>query len=117
MMSAESWNLFFKIQIAVVHGLGVLNAIHAVLRVRTPQAAAGWALALVTFPYFAIPLYWIFGRSKFIGYCRAMSDEGGPLSAIARDAAAATAPYATDLGMGDNFRHRSKTLTTPPPNT
>jgi cardiolipin synthase len=114
MMSAESWNLFFKIQIAVVHGLGVLNAIHAVLRVRTPQAAAGWALALVTFPYFAIPLYWIFGRSKFIGYRRAMSDEGGPLSAIARDAAAATAPHATDLGMGDNFRHWSKTLTTLP---
>jgi len=49
------WSTFFKIQLVIVHGLGVLNAIHAAFKVRHPQAAIGWALGLVTFPYFAIP--------------------------------------------------------------
>ena len=44
--------------IAVIHGLGLLHAVHAVLKVRSPQGAIGWALALVSFPYAAVPLYW-----------------------------------------------------------
>jgi len=60
------WDSFVKVQLVVVHGLGVLNAIHAAFKVRQPQAAIGWALGLVTFPYFAIPLYWTFGRAYFL---------------------------------------------------
>lgn len=36
--------------------------------VRTAQGAIAWAVSLVTFPYVAIPLYWVFGRNKFRGY-------------------------------------------------
>jgi cardiolipin synthase len=68
MMWTAYWDTFVKVQLVLVHGLGVLNAIHAAFKVRSPQAALGWALGLVTFPYFAIPLYWTFGRAKFIGY-------------------------------------------------
>jgi len=35
---------------------------------RTPQGAVAWTLGLITFPYLALPAYWIFGRSKFQGF-------------------------------------------------
>jgi cardiolipin synthase len=56
---------------ACVHLLGVATAVHGVLHARTSQAAAAWAIALVSFPYLALPLYWVFGRSKFFGYVHA----------------------------------------------
>ena len=54
--------------LAILHGLGAVTAVHAVLHARTSQAAFAWAVGLVAFPYFALPLYWVFGRSKFHGY-------------------------------------------------
>jgi cardiolipin synthase len=113
-MWTDFWSHFLRIQLVVVHGLGVFNAVHAALKVRTPQAALGWALALVTFPYFAIPLYWVFGRAKFIGYRRAAADEGGPLQAAARGATAAVEPFALEAGAADGSGRWSKLLTTVP---
>jgi hypothetical protein len=100
-MWSDYWSHFLKAQLLVVHGLGVLNAIHAALKVRIPQAALGWALALVTFPYFAIPLYWVFGRTKFIGYRRAATDAAGPLHAAAQAAASAIEPFSAESGDGE----------------
>ena len=110
----QYWGYFFEIQLVLVHGLGLLNAIHAVLKVRTPQAAVGWALALVTFPYFAIPLYWIFGRTKFIGYRRAATADSGPLHLAAQSAAAAIEPFAAESGEPDGFGRWPRLLTTLP---
>lgn len=108
------WDPFFKYQLLVVHGIGILNAIHAALKVRTPQAAIGWALGLVAFPYFAIPLYWIFGRTKFIGYRCAVTDEDGPLHTAAKEAAAAVAPYIADANPADALTLWRKLVTTLP---
>lgn len=55
----------------VAHLAGIVHAVHAIMRVRTPQGSIAWAISLVTFPYLAIPLYWIFGRSRFAGYVKA----------------------------------------------
>jgi len=110
-MWTEYWGYFFKLQLVIVHGLGVINAVHAALKVRTPQAALGWALALVTFPYFAIPLYWIFGRAKFIGYRRAVTDDTGPLGSAAKEAAAALEPFATDSSTRSGLGRWRKLLT------
>jgi cardiolipin synthase len=54
-----------------VHTLGVINAAHAVMNVRLSQSAIAWSLCLITFPWLAIPLYWILGRRKFHGYADA----------------------------------------------
>jgi len=113
-MWSEFFGHFFAIQLVVVHGLGMLNAVHAALKVRTPQAALGWALALVTFPYFAIPLYWTFGRTKFIGYRRAATDESGPLHAAAEEAAMRIKQFATDVGAADVLGRWRKLLNTLP---
>lgn len=55
-----------------VHSLGVVNAAHAVMNVRSSRGAIAWSLSLATFPWLAIPLYWVFGRNRFRGYDRAM---------------------------------------------
>lgn len=57
---------------ALIHALGVLSAIHAVAGVRTSQGAIAWAISLATFPYLALPLYWIFGRNRFHGYAETL---------------------------------------------
>ena len=55
----------------VCHFLGAISSIHAINRTRTAQGAVAWAVSLNTFPYVAVPAYWIFGRSKFQGYVTA----------------------------------------------
>lgn len=54
--------------IAFCHLLGALTSIDAILSVRTSQGAIAWAVSLNTFPYIAVPAYWVFGRSNFEGY-------------------------------------------------
>ena len=55
----------------VAHAVGIANAAHAVLNVRSAPGAIAWVISLIAFPYVAIPLYWIIGRSKFYGYAEA----------------------------------------------
>jgi cardiolipin synthase len=62
----------FSAATVVVHGLGIVHAAHAVMNVRSSQGAIAWGISLVTFPWLAIPLYWILGRSKFHGYAEAL---------------------------------------------
>jgi len=38
---------------------------------RTSQGAIAWVVSLNTFPYLAVPAYWVFGRSTFRGYVTA----------------------------------------------
>lgn len=49
----------------------IFSAINAVMRARTSQGAIAWAIALISFPLLSLPLYFIFGRSKFHGYVKA----------------------------------------------
>src|SRR3546814_596215 len=54
-----------------VHLSGIASALHAAVRTRTSQGAVAWSISLLTFPYVALPLYWVFGRGKFHGYVAA----------------------------------------------
>ncbi len=57
----------------IVHVLGIAHAAHAVMsNVRSSQGTIAWGISLVTFPWLAIPLYWILGRTKFHGYAEAL---------------------------------------------
>jgi len=57
--------------VALFHVMGLASSIHAVMSTRTSQGAIAWAVSLNTFPYLAVPAYWVFGRSKFQGYVTA----------------------------------------------
>jgi len=72
--------------VAVMHLLGVLSAAQAVMSTRTPQGAVAWVISLITFPYIAVPAYWVFGQSKFDGYEMIRQREASKQSATTREA-------------------------------
>ena len=47
---------------------GIYYAFHAILNTRTSQAAIAWAICLIIIPLLVLPLYWVFGNSRFHGY-------------------------------------------------
>jgi cardiolipin synthase len=51
-----------------MHLLGAITSVRAVMSTRTSQGAIAWAIGLNTFPYVAVPCYWVLGQSKFDGY-------------------------------------------------
>ena len=61
----------FAYLIALIHSLGSIAAIHAVLTVRTAQGSIAWALSLVFIPYLTLIPYLVFGRSTFDAYIKA----------------------------------------------
>jgi len=80
---------FYLASSIVLEAIGIFLALRAILIARTPQSAIAWACALVIFPLVAIPLFLVFGESRFAGYTLAKSGESGELSA----ALAATARH------------------------
>lgn len=62
--------------------MGIFFAYDAIMRSRTSQGAVAWSIALVSFPVISLPLYLIFGRSKFHGYVNAHRISHGYLSPV-----------------------------------
>jgi cardiolipin synthase A/B len=79
------------------HTAGIYFAIQAVMISRTPQAAIGWAFALAICPYLAIPLFLIFGESRFSGYTLAGQNRHEELDAALRQAQRALTPVRTSF--------------------
>ncbi len=65
----------YYLLIPLMHAAGIVSAAFAVMSTRTAQGSAAWAIALVTFPYVAVPAYWVFGRNKFQGYVLARQEQ------------------------------------------
>jgi len=75
------------------HVLGFVSSIHAVMSTRTPQGAIAWAVSLNTFPYIAVPAYWVLGRSRFQGYVTARQLGEAPLARFEEAARARVGDY------------------------
>lgn len=54
--------------IGLMHLLGLVAAVHAVLTVRTAQGSIAWALSLLFVPYLTLIPYLVFGRRTFDAY-------------------------------------------------
>jgi cardiolipin synthase len=54
---------------------GFIATIDAVMRVRTANGAVAWLVALVAFPFVAVPAYLVLGRSKFMGMVAAYEEK------------------------------------------
>lgn len=78
----------------LIHLVGLLHAVHAVMYVRTAQGAIAWAVSLVTFPYVAIPLYWVLGRNKFQGDVKLRRSGNREVNEVTREIRAAIAAHA-----------------------
>ncbi|BAO44618.1 cardiolipin synthase [Thiolapillus brandeum] len=90
-------SLFFLLfQIA-----GLVTSIHAVLNTRTAQGAIAWVVSLNTLPVVSVPAYWVFGRSKFVGYVNTMKDSSLSMAVDREKAHASLSPYLID--QPENF--------------
>lgn len=67
-MLAENITVITGFIIVIVEILGIMAAVHALMKARTSQAAIAWVVALITFPFVSLPLYVVFGPRKFHGY-------------------------------------------------
>ena len=79
--------------VALFHVLGFFSSIHAVMSTRTEQGAVAWAVSLNTFPYVAVPAYWVLGRSRFEGYVTARRGEMEEIAGVTSDATAAVREF------------------------
>ena len=62
----------YSVATVIVHSVGIITAAHAVMVVRSSRGAIAWGISLITFPWLAIPLYWILGKNKFTEYAEAL---------------------------------------------
>ncbi len=72
---------------------GLVSSVHAILNTRTAQGAIAWVVSLNALPVVAVPAYWIFGRSKFVGYVSAMKVSNQNLAARKQEIQDEFAPY------------------------
>lgn len=96
---------FYDTGIVIAHIAGILHAGHAFMKVRTPQGTIAWILALVLLPLLAIPLYWIFGRNRFIGYEQAQREGRLPLDLAVEEACRALKPFASPLVEDISYKY------------
>ncbi len=87
------WELFLAGTTIAFHIAGVLFALQAILISRTPQAAIAWMMALALFPYGAIPLFLVFGQSRFSGYVLAGTGVSPALDEALKHAQTALEPH------------------------
>ena len=79
--------------VVLFHILGLVSALHSVMSTRTSQGSIAWAVTLVTFPYVAVPAYWVFGRSKFEGYVLARRSADDRTQAFEQEAIETGTPF------------------------
>ena len=74
MIDFQSITLFALI-FSVIELVAIGLAVDAIMRAQSPNAAIAWSISLVTFPFLTIPLYLVFGRSRFLGYSEAIREK------------------------------------------
>jgi cardiolipin synthase A/B len=75
-----SW--LIGLAIFLIYVLGIVSAVLALMSSRTSQGAIAWIISLVTFPYLAVPAYWVFGRPRFYGYVSARGERDSVLRQV-----------------------------------
>lgn len=81
-MISEDWIVLGVAIAAFFYVSGIVLAVDAVMTVRTSQGSIAWIVSLLTFPYVAVPLYWVFGRTKYYGYIDARRTESKDMQPI-----------------------------------
>ena len=61
--------------LVVAEIVGLLLAVDVVMRPRSSQGTIAWFIALIAMPIITIPLYILFGRTRFHGYAEAIRDK------------------------------------------
>jgi cardiolipin synthase len=94
--------------LVTLYVLGVIHILHALMYTRTSQGTIAWVVCLISVPFFAIPLYWLLGRSKFSGYVRARRGNDAEMRRTATDMHRRLRRYAVDLPAEDVFERAAE---------
>lgn len=94
-----SWLL--GVGVFLIHLAGALSAVLALMSSRTSQGAIAWIISLVTFPYAALPAYWVFGRPRFYGYVSARGERDTALRRVLARYRPLIEPYLADSRQGN----------------
>jgi cardiolipin synthase len=81
-MISEDWLIIGVAIAGFFYVSGIVYAVDAVMTARTSQGSIAWTVSLLTFPYVAVPLYWVFGRRKYHGYIDARRTESKDIQPI-----------------------------------
>ena len=101
-MKKRTKKMWIVISVMVVfHVVGFLSSIDAVMSTRTAQGAVAWAVSLNTFPYVAVPAYWVLGRSRFQGYVDARLDGDHEIRHVALEARELTLDHRSGRSADD----------------
>ena len=60
--------------LVIAEFFGILLAVNSVMQPRSSQGSIAWFIALIALPVVTIPLYAVFGRTRFLGYTDAMQE-------------------------------------------
>ena len=60
--------------LVVAELLGILLALQVVMQPRSSQGTIAWFIALIALPVITVPLYALFGRTRFLGYTEALRE-------------------------------------------
>lgn len=85
MPSHEAIPYILTAGLLLLHLIGALHIVHALMNVRTSQGTIAWIVSLVAAPWIAIPIYWFAGRSRFTGYVHARRGGDAELRKLAED--------------------------------
>lgn len=96
--------------VVALHTLGILHVIHAVMHVRTSQGTIAWVVSLLTFPYVAIPLYWLLGRTRFSGYVRARREDDNRMTKLANEMHQRLGIHEVEIARDDAFARTARYL-------
>jgi cardiolipin synthase len=82
--------------VLLFHVLGLLSSMHAVINSRSAQGAIAWGVSLNTFPYVAVPAYWVLGRRSFQGYVEAWRNREEEVEELHTTMRSRLAPFVVD---------------------
>lgn len=109
---------FYAALTIAIEAFAIFLALRAILIARTPQSAIGWAVALVLLPIITIPLFLVFGESRFSGYTRAGTGKSPGLDDALRATVRHLDGYRADVrGLCEDGADVAERLSGLPPTT
>lgn len=109
-IETEAWTWLGVTGVICLHVIGALHMLHAVMHVRTSQGTIAWVISLLTFPYLAIPLYWMLGRTRFYGYVRARKHDDEELGLLAAEMHRIVASHEVEIAKHDAIARAAQYL-------
>lgn len=97
-------SVLWTVVIVVAELCALASMVHAIIRARTAAGAWGWALGLFSFPFIAVPLYWVFGRNNFRGYQETLREVQEKREDLVEEIVDALEPHVTRL-HGEQVRY------------